>query len=142
VDLLFFPANGPSARTVLPDLQDLAVGDVVPDGPPEAECGFVVAALDPERHLVLHSTSHLPISWRRRHWAGVDWSWAFALRPVAGGQETRLVFRWRSRTWPALLTAVAQLLVVPADWYMSRGMLRGLRRRISGCRTVVRSGRP
>jgi hypothetical protein len=132
VDRLLFPANGPSAETVVPELQTLAVGDVVPDGPPRAACGFVVTDLEPGRHLVLHSTSHLPLSWRQRGLAGVDWSWAFTLRPVAGGSDTRLVFRWRSRTWPASLTAAVQLVVVPADWVMSRGMLRGLEARVSG----------
>ena len=126
VDRVFFPANRPSARTLITGYSSLQVGEVVPDGPPETECGFVVAEVDPARHLVLHSTSHLPLSLRRRGLAGVDWTWAFALSPVDGGRRTRLVFRWRSRTTPSWLTAAVQTLVVPADAVMSRGMLRGL----------------
>jgi hypothetical protein len=131
VDRLLFPANGPSARSIRPELQGLAVGDLVPDGPPEAECAFEVVALEPRHHLVLRSTTHLPLTWRRRGLAGVDWTWAFELFPVAGGRRTRLVFRWRSRTWPRWLTAGAHLVVVPADWVMSRGMLRGLSARVA-----------
>jgi hypothetical protein len=130
VDRLLFPANGPSAEALLPGRPPLAVGDDVPDGPPEAECGFVVAAVETERHLVLHSTSHLPLSWRRRGVAGVDWTWSFVLSPVDRGRRTRLVFRWRSRTTPAWLTFAARALVVPADAYMSRGMLHGLAARV------------
>ena len=65
VDRLLFPANGPSATGVIAELQDLQIGDFVPDGPPETNTGFTVEELIPNRTLVLHSTSHLPASWRR-----------------------------------------------------------------------------
>jgi hypothetical protein len=138
VDLLLFPANGPSAPGLLPGIEDLAVGDFVPDGPPETECGFVVVEVEHARHLVLHSTSHLPLTWRRRGIAGIDWTWSFQLEPLDGGRRTRLVFRWRSRTAPAWMTAVAQALIVPADAIMSPGMLRGLAARVE--RAEVRTG--
>jgi hypothetical protein len=117
----------------------LAVGDFVPDGPPETECGFVVAEVERDRHLVLHSTSHLPLAWRRRGLAGIDWTWSFVLTPVDGGRRTRLVFRWRSRTTPAWMTATAQALLVPADAIMSRGLLRGLAARV-GRAEAARAG--
>jgi hypothetical protein len=137
VDRLLFPANGPSAETLLPEYSALAVGDFIPDGPPETECGFVVVEVEPERHLVLHSTSHLPLSWRRRGIAGVDWTWAFVLTPVDDGRRTRLVFRWRGRTTPGWLTATFQALVVPADAVMSPGMLRGLAARVGRTGTAA-----
>lgn len=37
------------------------------------------------------------------------------------------MFRWRARTAPWWLTVAAHLVIVPADFIMSRGMLRGLR---------------
>ncbi len=134
VDALLFPSNEPSADQVLTHYQHLAVGDAIPDGPPEAECEFVVRDVRPGEHLVLSSTSHLPLSWRRRGLAEVSWTWAFVLNPVEtpSGPGTRLVFRWRARTRPWWLTAGASLLVVPADLVMSRDMLRGLHRRASG----------
>ena len=124
VDLLLFPQNLPSADRVVPELQHLDVGDVVPDGPPDSRCGFVVVEEEPLRHLVLRSTSHLPLSWRRRGIAGVDWTWAFVLVPVTGG--TRLVFRWRAHARPWWLTLGAHALLLPADFMMSRDMLRGI----------------
>ncbi len=127
VDRLLFPANGPSADRVVPELQDIDVGTFIPDGPPRAECGFHVVALEPERALVLRSNSHLPISWRDR--ATLDWTWAFVLTAVDGGRGTRYHFRsrWVSRPW--WLSAVGWLLIVPADFVMSRDMLRGVKAR-------------
>jgi hypothetical protein len=128
VDRMFFPDNLPSADRIVPELQHLDVGDFVPDGAPDTECGFVVVAVEPERHLVLHSTSHLPLAWRRRAIAGVDWTWAFVLRPESDG--TRLVFRWRAHTRPWWLTLGAHAFLLPADFVMSRSMLSGLARRV------------
>jgi hypothetical protein len=130
VDQLFFPANGPSTQRIHPELQGLEVGDFVPDGPPQTQCGFHVRALEPERALVLHSTSHLPLSWRDR--AQLTWSWAFVLTPVDDGQCTRFHFRSRWTTSPWWFTAGGLLGIVPADFYMSRGMLRGVRGRAEG----------
>ena len=125
VDRLLFPANGPSADTLVPELQQLAVGDRILDGPPEAHCAFVVDALVPHRHLVLHSREHLPPGWADRFGAAIDWTWAFVLDRVDGGR-TRFLFRTRVRLRPRWVTAFYWSVVVPADLVMSRQMLRGV----------------
>jgi hypothetical protein len=135
VDELFFPQNRPSADRIVPELQHLDVGDFVPDGIPDSLCGFVVVEEVPQRHLVLRSTSHLPLSWRRRGIASVDWMWAFVLVEQPGG--TRLMFRWRAHTRPWWLTVGAHAFLLPADYVMSRSMLRGIGRRVA-----VESQRP
>lgn len=127
VDRLLFPANGPSADRIEPDLQDIEIGTFIPDGPPETECGLTVVRLEPERALVLRSNSHLPVSWRDR--AQLDWTWAFVLTPVDAGRGARFHFRSRWVTRPWWLTLGGRLVVVPADFVMSRDMLRGVRRR-------------
>jgi hypothetical protein len=64
VDRLLFPANWPSAAHLVPGLQRLLqVGDRIPDGPPDT-AWFAVEQVDPPKLLVLHSTTHLPASWR------------------------------------------------------------------------------
>ncbi|MCB2176810.1 MAG: hypothetical protein KQH57_13440 [Actinomycetales bacterium] len=126
VDLLLFPANGPSAEELVPELQHIELGTFIPDGPPETECGLIVEGLEPERALILHSTTHLPLSWRKR--AAADWSWAFVLTPLAEGR-TRFHFRSRWTTRPWWLTAGVALTIVPADLVMSRDMLRGVKAR-------------
>ena len=134
VDALLFPANAPSADRILTQYQRLEVGDFIPDGPPESECGFIVREVEPGVRLVLFSTSHLPLLWRTRGLAGIAWTWAFVLTPLEtpSGPGTRLVFRWRARTSPWWLTVGANVLLIPADFVMSRHMLRGLRRRATG----------
>ncbi len=102
----------------------------MPDGAPETGCGFIVELLEPDRALVLHSTSHLPDRWRKEHRASLDWSWAFVLRPLDGGRRTRFTFRSRWRTAPWWLTLGGWLAVVPADFVMSRQMLRGVKGRV------------
>ena len=130
VDRLLFPANGPSAEAIDPELQDIAVGTFIPDGPPETECGLYVMELEPARALVLRSNSHLPASWRDR--AALDWTWAFVLSPVDGGRGTRFHFRSRWVTHPWWFTLSGWLGVVPADFVMSRDMLRGVKARAEG----------
>jgi hypothetical protein len=132
VDQLLFPANEPSAERVIPELQHLSVGSFVPDGPPESECGMIVEQLEPNAALVLHSTTHLPKGWRDR--ATLDWSWTFVLLPVDGGAHTRFVFRSRWTSAPGWLTLGGRLGVVPADFVMSRSMLRGVKQRAEALR--------
>jgi hypothetical protein len=128
VDRLLFPHNGPSADTIHPEWQGLAVGDRVLDGPPESECAFVVALLAPERHLVLHSREHLPPQWRQRFGAWIDFTWAFVLRDLGDGR-TRFSFRCRARLGPLWVRAFYWLALIPADFVMARQMMRGVKQR-------------
>jgi len=130
VDVLLFPDNLPSAEAVLTEYGDLQAGDVVPDGPPETGCRFVVREVRPNTALVLESRTHLPASWRAHGIARLHWTWSFDLTPVEDGTATRLQFRWRARTRPWWLTVGAHLVILPADLVMSRGMFRGLARRV------------
>ena len=130
VDRLLFPRNGPSADQIVPELQHLAVGDRILDGPPESECAFRVVEVQPGQRLVLFSTEHLPPGFARRFGAWIQWSWVFELTPVDPGRS-RLHLRSRAAIGPRWLAAVYALLVVPADFVMSRQMLDGLRRRVA-----------
>jgi hypothetical protein len=131
VDELLFPDNDPAADTIEPALQRLHVGDLVPDGAPETECYFVVRELEANRFLVLHSQSHLPPGFRDRYDAWIDWSWVFVLTEPTPG-TTRFLFRSRARIGPWWLSVLYRLLLVPADFVMSRQMLHGVRRRAEG----------
>lgn len=135
VDRLLFPANDPSADHIIPELQNLKVGDWVPDGAPETECGFFVRELEPDRQLVLHSTEHLPPDFKRRFRAWIDWSWAFVLQPL-DGDRTRFIFRTRVRMGPWWLAASYWAAIIPADFVMARQMLSGVKTRAEGLRTT------
>jgi len=88
-----------SAREVHPELQGLAVGDVIP-ATPEGEDGFEVLALDAPHVLVLgalfdvESNAQLPFGSARprRYW---HVTWAFALEPL-DAPRTRLLVRGRA----------------------------------------------
>ncbi|HEX5614875.1 MAG TPA: SRPBCC family protein [Acidimicrobiia bacterium] len=129
VDRLLFPANWASADQIVPELQHCAIGDFIPDGAPETACGFIVEHVEPNRALVLHSTSHLPAEWREAHRASLDWSWAFVLQPLDDGRRTRFHFRSRWSTAPWWLTLGGRFVIVPADFIMSRDMLHGVKHR-------------
>jgi hypothetical protein len=127
VDRLLFPANGPSPDSIVPELQDIAVGTFIPDGPPETETGLFVVELEPGRALVLRSNSHLLMSWRGR--ATLDWTWTFVLTPVDGGRRTRYHFRSRWVTVPWWWTLSGFIEIVPAGFVMSLDHLRGVKKR-------------
>jgi hypothetical protein len=129
VDRLLFPGNGPSADRVHPEWQDLAIGDRVLDGAPEKHTGFTVAMLEPDQHLVLHSREHLPPGWAEKYGAAIDWTWAFVLDELPGGR-TRFILRSRLRLEPRWVEACYLAAIVPADFVMSRQMMRGLAKRV------------
>lgn len=106
-----------NADRIVPELQDLAVGEKVrltPDpylGLPGQTMN--VAEVRPQRSLVYRQT--LP--------SGGTGTWAFELRPQGPG-GTRLLMRRRG-SLPSLFDRV----LVPGYVLMDRGVLRGLRRR-------------
>ncbi|HTT51767.1 MAG TPA: hypothetical protein VMH35_10250 [Streptosporangiaceae bacterium] len=139
VDRLLFPANWPSLDRLDPALvRDLRAGDLIPDGPPGTAFYRVTIAEAPHL-LVLRSTTHLPPGWER-HGAAIDWTWCFSLsRPAP--RRTRVRLRVRARTVPWWLTALYLAGLVPADYVMAMGMLRGLKRRVEAHRGPAASGR-
>jgi hypothetical protein len=140
VDRLLFPANGPSANQLLPEHQQLAVGDRVPDGPPEVDCWFTVERLEPDRLLVLRSTRHLPASWRQRGLT-MDWIWSWHLSEPDHG-STRVIQRNRMRLQPVWFERAFLAAIVPADFVMARSHLRGMQRRAqaSAAEVIARRG--
>jgi hypothetical protein len=89
--------------------------------------------VDAPHLLVLRSDSHLPPGWRERFGASIDWTWTFALTPVDNG-STRLHLRVVGRLAPWWLGALYEVVIVPADYVMATGMLRGIARRVEAGR--------
>jgi hypothetical protein len=103
----------PSAREIIPELQQVAVGDVVPLSP-DGKQGVHVLALDLPRSMMWGT---LP-----------DTTWLWVLEPHADG-TTRLITRIRSRyRWLSPTIAFSMLLEF-ADIWMLRKMLLNLRER-------------
>lgn len=139
VDRLLFPGNWPSADRLDPSLvRDLQIGDRIPDGPP-GTAEFVVAQAHAPRALVLRSTTHLPPGWDEKYGARMVWTWCFSLEPQTGS-STRVHLRVRGRAAPWWLAAAYVATIVPADYVMAMGMLRGLKRRVECTPHQGRSG--
>jgi hypothetical protein len=114
LDRLFGFLDRPSAERVLPEFQDLKVGDVIPIG---RGGGFAVKTVDPYRALVLAGEAD-----------GVAWAWQFGLYPL-GERRTRLVSRNRARYVPTAGARIFMCLLEPAAFIMTRKMLLGIKRR-------------
>ena len=129
VDRLLFPANAGSADSILPEYQDLKVGDRIPDGPPEADCFYEVKLLEPNKLLVLRSWTHLPKELRRYDRNRMEWTWAFYLDELAE-HETRFLFRVRGNLAPVWLRTLYHAAIVSVDFVMGRSMCLGLKSRV------------
>jgi len=102
-----------SAWRIIPELQGLAVGDVVPMSP-DGKQGINVSSLDEPHSMV----------WGTRG----DTSWVWQLDRQPDG-TTRLVTRIRSRLrWTPMAIAFSGLMEL-GDFWMIRKMLHGLRER-------------
>ena len=121
LDRLFGYLDRPSATRILPEFQNLAVGDEIPLGRGPS---WPVAAIEPNRALVLDM----------RNLGGFEWVWQFGLYTV-DENRTQLVSRSCVRTrsaWARLATYVIE----PAGFLMTRRMLLGLKQRAEALRAA------
>lgn len=104
-----------STERVIPEFQDLEVGDTIPLAP---GLEIPVKVLKPNETLLL--AGHDPV-------VG-DASWVFGLYPI-DDQHTRAVTRTRNR-WPMTPGGILSLLFTePGSFLMVRKMLLGIKRR-------------
>jgi hypothetical protein len=116
-----------SADHIVPELQTLAVGDVLPIKAKGPE-GFAVLVLEPARALVLGDPSLLP--GRPSPGPGTPRAtWAFALEP-RGDAATHLVVRVRAQYRAGVVATVLSRVVLVAHDVMERKQLRTLKRRV------------
>jgi hypothetical protein len=119
-------AEGGSAKRVVPELQQLTVGDTVALSPAG---GLTVEVFEPARALVLHYRMNLLTAApaRERDPAVFDWTWAFVLAPVSE-TSCRLLARARADYRPSWLRALMPLVLEPIHFMMEHKMLRTIER--------------
>jgi hypothetical protein len=112
-----FGLNMHSAREILPEFQQLAVGDMLPLGPNGPI--LRVEICEPERTLAFRTTDG-------------SWLWTFHLRSHRLG--TRLVSRNRIATAGSdpLHRLVGRVVMEPGSMIMERRMLLGIKQRAEG----------
>ena len=114
----------PSARRIVPELQHLAVGDVVPMSP-DGRHGMRVHAMDPPSSMIWGTPG--------------DTTWTWQLDPRPDG-STRLISRVRSRyRWFSPAIAFSALLEF-GDIWMMRKMLLNLRDRAESATSAASPG--
>jgi hypothetical protein len=106
----------PSAERIVPELQDVELGDVFPWTPTDHE-GFIVRAIEPDRALVLGGT---PPPFRM--------SWAFVLQPL-DETTTRLIARCRAVPRSVAVGLLLRLFH-PVHFAMQRKQLLSVKRRV------------
>jgi len=123
LDRLFAYLDRPSASRILPEFQNLAVGDEIPVGRGPS---WPVATIEPNRALVLDM----------RNLGGFDWVWQFGLYAV-DENRTQLVSRSCVRT-RSVWARLATYAIEPAGFLMTRRMLLGLKQRAEALRAANR----
>jgi hypothetical protein len=103
-----------SADRIIPELQRIAAGDVLPYRPTGSE-GFEVLRVEPQRALVLGSTT-----------PDFHGTWAFVLEAL-GDHATRLVTRYRAAYDPSLKMAVTKPWMASLHAFMERKQLRTIK---------------
>jgi len=132
MDRAIFHIRARSADRIIPDLQNLAPGDRVPDSPDGVVSYFTVAEIAKGRALVLISHTHpLPI------YRDVDFSWAFILEDAGASADTRLIMRARVAYTPVGPGPIIRFLVAAGfgigDVLQAGAMLAGIKTRaVSG----------
>jgi len=117
LDRLFGILDRPSAESIIPEFQNLKVGDVIPLG---AGPNWPVKAIESNRSLLiaLHDPQN-PESW-------LTWSWG--IYPL-DETHTRLVSRVRGRLASTLGGFLMLIILDPTAFLMERKMLLGIKRR-------------
>ncbi len=129
----------PSARRIIPELQKLAVGDLLPFTE-SGSAGVVVLALDAPRALVLGDPSLLP--GRPQPPAGAPRAtWVFALEQTGDG-GTHLCVRVRAEYEPRLRNRLLKQVVTGMHEVMERKQLRTLKQRAEGGARASSPGGP
>jgi hypothetical protein len=113
LDRLFGFLDRPSATRILPEFQQLAVGDTIPWGRTELTVGVV----EPLRALAL--------SYQAR---GFVWVWQFSLNPL-DAQRTRFVTRGTERVPTKLIWWLGMRIMEPAAFIMTRRMMLNVKER-------------
>ena len=123
--------DAPTANQIVSEFQNLKVGDTVLDGPP-GTAFFTVAAIEPNKFLVLHSDTHLrflfPRSIRENPKIGIggEFTWGFFLEEI-DELHTRLLLRTRGTVRPWWYRIFINTTIPIANIFLARKMLSGIK---------------
>jgi hypothetical protein len=126
-----------SSRRIVPELQQLRVGDPIRLAPGRGPC-YRVGLVEPPRLLALTGADPETEQAGREVTGGLAVSWQWLLEPLDDGRRTRLVVRQRY-DYPRRQRLLWRLLN-PIDFAMERRMLKGIKARAEALTPTVAPG--
>lgn len=123
----------PPADRILPEHQNIQVGDVIPDGPPETAY-YEVVALEPDRLLLLYATTHFNyvaprFVYRTRFAPRGAFCWAFMIEEI-DESDSSLVSWWQAEAWPGAWFSLLKPFLILVDRAHQTQILQGIKRRV------------
>ncbi|MGQ9903865.1 MAG: hypothetical protein ACUVRU_05850 [Anaerolineae bacterium] len=118
-----------STDRIVPELQNLKVGDVIPIEP--GGSGYTVIGMAPNEYLLLLAKgAPQGIVGQGLQAASGETTWLFLLRPL-DAERTQLIVRWRARinVFKSPLILVLGLFIEPIEFILERRMMLGIRER-------------
>jgi hypothetical protein len=136
-------ARGTYARPadrIHPEYQNLSLGDIVPDGPPDSAF-YEVVDIEENRLLLLYATTHFDYMaprwvYRTRLAPSGAFCWAFMLSQLEGGR-CRLTSWWQAKGGPKLAFTLMRPLLAVVDGAHQRAILRGIKKRAESVRDAA-----
>lgn len=123
----------PPANEILPQFQDLSIGDIVPDGPP-GSAYYEVVDLEEDRLLQLFATTHFnyvapQFVYKTRYAPRGAFCWAFILNEL-DDSKTRLTSWWLSEGYPKAGFYLLKPFFKIIDGAHQRAILQGIKKRV------------
>lgn len=121
LDVAMWGKRPRSADHIVSELQDLKVGDTVPDSA-DYSVFYEVDEIERPHHIVLHSVRHVfpPLK-------SSDFTWVFVLEDAGAGQ-TRFIIRARVAYRPLWALPMIELLLNAGDLVNASAMLRNVKK--------------
>jgi hypothetical protein len=122
----------PAANEILPEYQNLQLGDTIPDGPPDSAY-YNVVALEPNRLLQLFATTHLnymapQFVYKTRYAPSGAFCWAFIIEQLET-ERSRLISWWRVEVYPKFWFTILKPFLILVDSAHQREILKGIKKR-------------
>ncbi len=121
------------ADEIFPAYQQLSVGDIVPDGPPDSAY-YEVIDIHAERLLLLYATTHFnymapQFVYKTKFAPQGAFCWAFILNEISE-RETQVISWWQSEAKPRKLFAILKPIFILIDGAHQREILKGIKKRV------------
>ena len=123
----------PAANQILQEYQNIAKGDIIPDGPP-GSAYYEVVEVDANHLLLLYATSHFKyvapqFIYKTRLAPKGAFCWAFIIQEIEKSRS-QLISWWRAEGYPKAGFMLLKPLLTLVDGAHQKEILKGIKRRV------------